>query len=1504
MRLILLIFSFVFTSLLMAQSGIRINEVCSRNASVIADEDGEKEDWIEIYNADTLAINLSSFYLSDDKDQALMWRFPNMLLNPHEYLLIFASKKDRKPMINHWETALFGDSLWKYKNPNAENESDYDYVYWSDEDYDDTNWEVGPGAFGLGYENIATETSDTLRSIYLRQEFNINDTSKILSVVLHAYYDDGFTAYLNGYELFRINMIEDGIKPLYKRTAFSPHPSHIDSGEAPEAFYIEPKLWKSLLKNGRNVLAIQDHNFWNQYPMVIKAWLSFSVADSIYQTDSIAPLLHTRSLPLHTNFSIKSEGENIYLNDSLGNRIQKLSIPALPTDISMGSSTEFPDSLVFFTRPTPGYENDELAKSGIINDSIITNYSSGNYNDSIRVSVQNIDTNFIIRYTLDGSLPRDTALLYDTSIIVDSTMVLRFRYFCDSLIAGPVSNYTYFINDTSSLPTFSLITDPYNLWDSEYGIYVLGNHYTNDEIHFGANFWQDWERPVHIQEFSKDASLQWEQDAGIKIHGNYTRSIPQKSFGIYAKSRYATSRFNHALFKRKPYIKSVKRFLLRNTGNDFYRAGLRDLLIQTRMQATGIEIQSGQPGRVFLNGEYWGLYHLREKIDRYYLQDNCGANPDDLDLLEQNGLIVTGDRNEFVSLVDFVKHKPLSNEANYQYISSEIDIENWIDVLISNLYHFNTDWPHHNTKFWKMPGHKWRQILVDQDVTMGYRMNNSVSQNALIPIHEDTISYLAVFYQSLIKNKSFKRKYINRFADLMNTIFLPANYLPIVDSIVEIMTPEMPRHCERWNRVYNHWLNYHIPVVREFIEDRSPYMRNHLRNYYSLGANDTISLSVNPEGKGQIRLNTIFIKENNWSGLYFDSIPVRLEAIPNPGYEFVGWQSPTSPELADSGRIVQKWYLKSHDSIRALFYSPGGTEDTLQMAFTEINYRSFENAEAGDWLEIFNKEADTIDLSGWTLRGLKPYKKWEIPPGTSIAHHARLVLVQDSALFKSIHPEVTAFVGSFEWGINSEEEEISLWDELGRLVSKMSFSGKAPWPDNAFTSKSIELAVQDSDYHEAENWQLGCPGGSPALPPQDCSIESRLLFSEINYKSHPQYNSGDWVEILNHDSIPIDISHWIFRDGNADNSFVFPAESLLNPEERIIIAQDTTAFKNIQENIGTIYGPMGFGFSASGEQISLSNQFDQRAISLQFTNDAPWPDEASGSGYTIELNNANMNMQAGENWSANCFLGTPFGAPNWCIQPGSIIFSEIKYQSAPNEESGDWVELYNTNTREVDLQDWKMISHGDTINIDSSYILAASDYVVMASDTALFYQIYDSLTPSIAGSFFDLRKNEDALFILDKYRHPGDILAYNYLLDWPVFQTDTNNRTLELINYQNSLDPLSWRCGCDYGTPGMSPDNCDTQGLDDKDGFSYQILVQPNPTSGELRVEYELPQSENIEISLLNAQWNTVMKENLSSQNTGKHIINLHLQRLASGVYFLMIRGEKSLHYKKIMIIK
>jgi hypothetical protein len=194
---ILVIALLVFIPVIQAQQ-VYINELMSTNGSTIEDEDGDKSDWIELYNAQDTEVDLTGFGLSDDSTNLFKWIFPSLTLAPKDHLLIFSSDKNRTEYIRHWETVIDWGDDWKYRLGNSEPP-----VSWKNLGFDDQSWLTGSSGFGYGDNDDSTIVLNTLNSVYVRKIFNVQDVNDILSVILHVDFDDSFVAYINGVEVSR-----------------------------------------------------------------------------------------------------------------------------------------------------------------------------------------------------------------------------------------------------------------------------------------------------------------------------------------------------------------------------------------------------------------------------------------------------------------------------------------------------------------------------------------------------------------------------------------------------------------------------------------------------------------------------------------------------------------------------------------------------------------------------------------------------------------------------------------------------------------------------------------------------------------------------------------------------------------------------------------------------------------------------------------------------------------------------------------------------------------------------------------------------------------------------------------------------------------------------------------------------------------------------------------------------------------------------------------------------
>ena len=279
-------------------------------------------------------------------------------------------------------------------------------------------------------------------------------------------------------------------------------------------------------------------------------------------------------------------------------------------------------------------------------------------------------------------------------------------------------------------------------------------------------------------------------------------------------------------------------------------------------------------------------------------------------------------------------------------------------------------------------------------------------------------------------------------------------------------------------------------------------------------------------------------------------------------------------------------------------------------------------------------------------------------------------------------------------------------------------------------------------------------------------------------------------------------------------------------------------------------------------------------------------------------------MTNGENWISSCFLGTPLEQPESCIHAEDIIISEVKYQSDLENNTGDWIELYNTSENNIPIVDWKIIHKGDTLRIDSNYVLNAYSYITLSADTNLFYQVYDPEIPGIKIADFDLQKDEDALFIQNPYEQLGHYLSYNHLLKWPVFDVDTNNRTLELINQADIYDPENWRASCEFGTPSSSPADCTTDAIELLTNSNYNLSLHPLPCKEVINIGFTLTKNERIIISVIDLQSNSCFTEDRGILLTGYQRIQINLQSLPSGIYILQLQGENATERQKIIKIQ
>lgn len=573
--------------------------------------------------------------------------------------------------------------------------------------------------------------------------------------------------------------------------------------------------------------------------------------------------------------------------------------------------------------------------------------------------------------------------------------VVRAQVIKPGALASPVLTQSYFVTPAGrarySLPVVSLAIPEDILFDFQEGIYTAGADFEawragNANEPATPSTPANWHRRGDTFEFPLSfeliepgsATVALRQDAGFRIHGNVTRVHRMKSLRLYARSDYGASTFAYPIFPDQPY-ENYRRLILRNGGNDFPSTLFRDAAIQAIMAQLGIDTQAYRPAVVFINGEYWGIHNIRERYDKYYLEQVYGVDPDNIDLLEDWGVVEEGDALHYQALLNYIYAYGVTGQAQYDYIQTQMDVDNYINYQIAQIFARNTDWPGNNIAFWRLRtdayrpgaplGHdgRWRWLLWDTD--FGFGLEGGPTAYA-----HDTLAFATAaggtawpnpdwstfLLRTLLTNPTFRQQFISRFADLLNTAFLPSRTTAIIGGMQQALEPAMPEHIARWQIPASMpaWRRQ-VDVMVEFANQRPGFQRLQIRDKFGIPGEYTLTVNVSDPAHGYVRVNTINLLGSTpgvsptpypWRGIYFQGTPVELTAVARPGYRFAGWQGLPAGTPAYTSQT-----FSADVTLTALF------EPVLQMEPVLLHYWHFNALPSGALSQV---PADLSLLAG------------------------------------------------------------------------------------------------------------------------------------------------------------------------------------------------------------------------------------------------------------------------------------------------------------------------------------------------------------------------------------------------------------------------------------------------------------------------------------------------------------------------------------------------------------
>lgn len=659
-------------------------------------------------------------------------------------------------------------------------------------------------------------------------------------------------------------------------------------------------------------------------------------------------------------------------------------------------------------------------------------------------------------------------------VTLSHTTTLRAHAVRLGYLPSRIVTHSYVIDEQINLPVVCLTMDPPDLWDPVTGIYVMGDSADANWPYYGANFWEDWEKHAHW-EFFEPGGGGFHLNGGAKIHGGWSRAQAQKALRLIARDAYGNSNVAYPLYPENGF-NEYKRLILRNCGNDFPYAHIRDILAHSFAAGEDLEIMASRAVMVFINGEYWGYQNLRERQDQHYTASHFGV--DTIDLLEHQRTAIEGDNQHWDAMIDFIAANDISIPSNYEYVQTQMDVENFAIYNCYELYLANTDWPDHNIKRWRPheEGGRWRWLYFDMDLSL-YAGSGIPSYNMIdMATNPDEGAYgtpywSTVILNKLLKNSDFKQLFLNHYCDRLNSRFLPSPMHTVMDSVKAAIIDEVPRHRENWE-IENSWQSRLNPI-RMFINERPDFTRANFMEYFAFPDSVELSLDISPPGAGRIALTAVVV-DSAWSGGYFEGMTVNMKALPNSGWVFDAWSGAGLNEDPEISVELQG------DSLIVAEFIQG---ECGQAVINEINYKSPEDFDSGDWVEIHNPTCADLDMSHWQFRDDDDMHIYVFPEGTILPAGAHSVLAKDRSEFLELYSEgnVYLFPGEFGFGLGGEDM-VRLFNDLGELMDLVIYSSNPPWPPEADgMGPTLELIHPDSDNIPPEAWaasiiQHGTPG--------------------------------------------------------------------------------------------------------------------------------------------------------------------------------------------------------------------------------------------------------------------------------------------------------------------------------------------------------------------------------------------------------------------------------------------
>lgn len=604
----------------------------------------------------------------------------------------------------------------------------------------------------------------------------------------------------------------------------------------------------------------------------------------------------------HTNFRLSQlRPEHILFSAPDGTVIDSMVLWRTQNGHSYGRMQDGGDTWGVFAQPTFGQSNtngfDGYTPMPILSP------APGFYDEPVEVMIEaDLGEGMEIRYTIDGRVPDAGSTLYTGPFSVAATQVVRARVFRSgtdpALLPGFLATGSYFIREPHQLPVFSFSGNQ------------VGNLFNGSQLRItGA-----------VEYFGTDGRFIDGTFCEFNKHGNDSWAYPQRGVDFIARDEFGYKEvLEHRFFQTTPRER-FQRLMVKAAANDNYPheeggAHIRDVYIQHLSQVSALDLDERSAAfcALYVNGQYWGLYDLRERVDDndytdfYYNQDRRFKGSEEyLQYLKTWGATRPeyGEQkamNDWTALRQFVAQNSMAPGPAFGEVEAQLNIGSMIDYFVINSFVVSRDWLNYNTGWWRGTNpqgeaRKWRYTLWDMDGALGHYINwtglGNVTETAP-PCQVDTLpvgnGHVAILAKLIAQNPEVRRQYVLRYADLLNTHFSYERLSFLLDSLVAVFAPEMPEQIARWGGDLAEWAE-NVETMRHWIEGRCIFLEQGLMDCYDLSGPYRVEIDVQPPGTGRVLMNSEWLPQYPFQATMYGNIESRFTAAANDSYVFSHWE--------------------------------------------------------------------------------------------------------------------------------------------------------------------------------------------------------------------------------------------------------------------------------------------------------------------------------------------------------------------------------------------------------------------------------------------------------------------------------------------------------------------------------------------------------------------------------------------------------------------------------------